>query len=104
MVTKKPEYGQGAYTSNFKKRPAWDIFDVYNEKPRAKQATAEMKSVCDRFLAEHRKVSIKYRNEGLDDSASREMTIRYILEHLEPWLKTRRLREERGLKPLPARR
>jgi hypothetical protein len=93
-VTKKPIYP-------FEERQSWDIFDVFDGAPRAKQATAEMKALCDKFVMDYNHTAHKYMKEGLADSASREMVIRYILEKLEPWRKTWRNREEKGLKPLP---
>jgi hypothetical protein len=86
------------------KNPVWNIFYVYAEMPRAKQATVEMKALCDRFAMDFARVSKKFRSEGLDDSASRETAIRYVVEKIEPVRKTLRLRAEAGMKALPYRK
>lgn len=82
------------YPIHFGKNPEWDIFHVYSDMPRAKQATAEMKLACDKFASDFKRISIKYRTEGLDDSESRYSAIRYVLESIEPVRKALRLREE----------
>ena len=99
MVVKKQDI-----PAPFGKNPAWNIFYVYTEMPRAKQATAEMKALCDRFTMDFARVSKKFLSEGLDDSASRETAIRYVSEKLEPWRKAHRLRAEAGMKALPYRK
>jgi len=81
----------------FGKNPSWNIFSVYTELPRAKQATAEMKALCDKFAMDFARVSKKFRSEGLDDSASRDMGMRYVIEKIEPIRKTLRLRRESGI-------
>jgi hypothetical protein len=96
MISKKP-----TQPIPFRTSPAWDIFDVFVEMPRSKQATDEMKALCDKFVADYTRMANRYTKEGLSDSASREMVIRYVLEKIEPWRKMRREREERGLKALP---
>jgi hypothetical protein len=80
--------------TQFKKNPAWNIFYVYDEAPRAQQATREMKALCNRFVADFKRTSIKYQKEGLDDSESRDTIIRYVVESMEPVRKTIRLRRE----------
>lgn len=87
MVTPRP----------FKKSPAWDIFDLFDEMPQSKQATIEMKALCDKFYADYYKLSGKYSKVGLADSASRDMILRYIIEKFEPWQKKRRLQTEKRL-------
>jgi hypothetical protein len=99
MITKKP-----AKKFPFKKSPAWNIFDIFDEAPRSKQATMEMKALCDKFYADYYKLSGRYAKEGLADSASRDMVLRYISEKFEPWRKLRRERFEKGLGELPYRR
>jgi hypothetical protein len=66
----------------FKKRESWDIFSVYEGMPRSKQATMEMKIVCDKFLAEHKRVAKKYQKEGIADSASRDEIVKYIIKNM----------------------
>jgi hypothetical protein len=83
--------------TKFGKNPSWNIFYVYTDSPRAKQATAEMKALCDKFAADFRRVSIKYRKEGLDDSASRDAVIKYVNEQLDPVRKALRLRREKEM-------
>ena len=75
----------------------WNIFDVYPDMPRSKQATIEMKALCDRFGSDYTRLANKYSKEGLSDSASRDMTIRYLLEKLEPWRKKWRSDQEKGV-------
>jgi len=99
MIVKKRDI-----PSPFGKNPEWNIFYVYTEMPRAKQATVEMKSLCDRFAMDFARVSKKFQSEGLDDSGSRETAIRYIVEKIEPIRKTLRLRAEAGMKALPYRK
>lgn len=97
-------------TYPFAKSPKWNIFDTYNDsdtykkKIRSEQANIEMKNLCDRFIMDFTKISNKYSNIGLSDSASRDMVLRYLLEKIEPWRKTKRIRAEKGLGKLPDRR
>lgn len=81
----------------FMKRPSWDIFSTYSDSPRSQQANIEMKALCDKFVMDFNRVSNKYTKEGLSDSASREMVLRYILEKIEPWRKKRRLMTEQAM-------
>lgn len=100
MVSKKPAVKYG-YTlvprSSLPKRPSWDIFDTYFEMPRARAANVEMKATCDKFIADFHRISSKYQQEGLADSASRDMIIRYTMEGMEPVRKQIRLRNEKAL-------
>jgi hypothetical protein len=66
----------------FGKRPAWNLFSVYQDLPRAKQATAEMKAVADKFLAEHKRVAKKFEKEGIADTASRDEIMQYITKRM----------------------
>ena len=100
MVLKKPSVNHGyilVKRSDLPKRPSWDLFDTFFEMPRAKAANIEMKSVCDKFIMDFKRVSLKYQKEGLDDSAAREMVIRYVLEEIEPWRKKWRLQKQKEL-------
>jgi hypothetical protein len=65
-------------TTPFTKNPAWNIFHVYDEMPRAKQATKELKSLCDKFLSEHERIAKKYTDEGAADTDVRESILKYI--------------------------
>jgi hypothetical protein len=107
MALKKPSANYGSVLvkrSALPKRPSWDIFDTYFEMPRSRSANIEMKAVCDKFIAEFKKVSLKYQREGLADSAARDMIIRYVLEDLEPWRKKWRLQKEKELGMFPRRK
>jgi hypothetical protein len=78
-------------------KPTWDIFDTFTDMPKAKQANIEMKALCDKFASDYTRLSNKYSKEGLADSASRDMVVRYVLEKLEPWRKKWRAESEKGI-------
>ena len=81
MTTTKRKTPESKVTP-FAKNPPWNIFDGYLGTPRTKQANVEMKKVCDAFLSAHKRVAMKYRNEGMEDSAVRDMVIKYIRKRI----------------------
>jgi hypothetical protein len=66
----------------FKKGQKWNIFDAYEDDIHSKQATIEMKRLCDKFIADHSRLARKYQHTGIYDSAARDMIHKYIITHL----------------------
>jgi hypothetical protein len=56
-----------------------NIFDLYHDHPLAPKATKEMKAAVQRFATDVARINKKYVKTGIDDTASRDVLIDYVI-------------------------